>query len=103
MDFNIIPIEDHQPTFAEDLHSYAESVGMIDQLKKFAAIEFKKDRKIKIVKFTDVDGEPSWRVDLLNGQECLWYSEFDVYRQAQNYKKLINGWCEDQRKDNNKV
>jgi len=99
MESNIIPIKDHQPTFAEDLRSWAECVGLIDQLKKFAAIKFKKDRKIKIVKFTDVDGEPSWRVDLLNGQECLWSSEFDVYRQAQNYKKLINEWCEDQRKN----
>jgi len=95
MDFNIIPIEDHQPTLAEDLHSYAESVGLIDALKKFASIRFKKDRKIKVVKLTDPDGEPLWRVDLLNGQECLWSSEFDVYRQAQNYKQLINEWCED--------
>lgn len=100
MDFNIIPIEDHQPTLADDLHSYAESVGLIDALKKFASIKFKKDRKIKVVKLTDPDGEPLWRVDLLNGQECLWSSEFDVYRQAQNYKQLINEWCEDQRKDN---
>tara|TARA_R100000234_G_C4990979_1_gene175536 strand:+ start:237 stop:917 length:681 start_codon:yes stop_codon:yes gene_type:complete len=93
-EFNIIPIEDHQVTLAEDFYLWAQSTGLIDALKKFASTKFKKDRKIKITKFTDADEEPSWRVDLLSVfGECLWSSEFLNYQDAKYFKKSIEEWC----------
>ena len=93
-DINIIPIEENQPSIAQDLYKQAESSGLIDALKIFASIEYKKDRKIKIVKFTDGDGEPSWRVNLLNAfGDILWSAEFLNYDEAQHYKKSVEDWA----------
>lgn len=94
-EINIIPIEEHQPSLAEDYISAASELGLIDALKQFAGVQYKKDRKVKITKSTDSDGDPYWTVRLIVRGEDIWHFDSTDYEDANRTKKKVEAWAKE--------
>ena len=92
-EINIIPIEEHQPSLAEDYISAASELGLIDALKQFTGVQYKKDRKVKITKSRDSDGDPYWTVRLIVRGEDIWHFDNAYYGAAINTKRNIEAYA----------
>tara|TARA_S200002703_G_scaffold28385_2_gene24149 strand:- start:807 stop:1124 length:318 start_codon:yes stop_codon:yes gene_type:complete len=92
-EINIIPIEEHQPSLAEDYIYTASELGLGDALKQFAAVRYKKDRKVKITKSIDAYNDPSWTVRLIVRGEDIWHFDNAYYGAALNTKRNIEAWA----------